>query len=446
MAYGFPLMNDNAWVKWINELEPIFKRKWMNNGIYELIIFSKTIVIAKPELLTIALLFWNSGTNTFDFKMGFMSPTILDIVQVFGLRPPGRIVDVTHESSGTSTSPLQLEYNSVTFKSYETSFKGFIPFVKKNFGADSSNANLDQEHIEKFINFHSDRYERRLEVYHPNFCIRQLGFRQAVPIPFFDFVHYEEAVNALILQEALVGGSKLEEEPEARIQVSCWARETMPEPEQTTLIRKKTRAQTSKISKTSITSIDAAPVARVKKQMAYKKSIPLVVTHAFQFDPSTGKKIHFVEDDNNSLFRHLLLMHLKPLKCLLPNLRVLEKHVKKRAKTTVTAAFIPTPAIFFTLLTEAAYSAMIEGVKDAPSASSASSLPELNQYESFLSFFEILRVLRDQHHKPELMEERIAMVDFEIQHLEEQLSLLRAEKVTLTNRLSQKVEEMEKIS
>ncbi|KAM1614707.1 hypothetical protein ACFX2K_024034 [Malus domestica] len=35
----------------------------------------------------------------------------------------------------------------------------------------------------------SNRYDRGLEVYRPNFCSRQLGFRQAIPIPFFDFVH-----------------------------------------------------------------------------------------------------------------------------------------------------------------------------------------------------------------------------------------------------------------
>ncbi|KAM2968405.1 hypothetical protein FF1_028555 [Malus domestica] len=90
-------MNDKAWVKWINELEPIFKRKWMNNGIYELIMLSNTTVVAKLELLTTALLFWNSSTNTFDFRMGPMSPTILDMEQVFGLRPLGRIMDVTHD-------------------------------------------------------------------------------------------------------------------------------------------------------------------------------------------------------------------------------------------------------------------------------------------------------------------------------------------------------------
>ena len=54
---GFPLMKDEEWTKWINELEPSFKQKWMNNGIYELIMLSKTIVIVKPELLSTLFFF-----------------------------------------------------------------------------------------------------------------------------------------------------------------------------------------------------------------------------------------------------------------------------------------------------------------------------------------------------------------------------------------------------
>ncbi|KAM2180146.1 hypothetical protein ACFX1R_035038 [Malus domestica] len=72
-------MNNPAWARWIDELEPTFKKKWMNNGIYELIMLSKTIIIAKPKLLATSLLFWNSVINTFDFCMGPMSPTVLDM-------------------------------------------------------------------------------------------------------------------------------------------------------------------------------------------------------------------------------------------------------------------------------------------------------------------------------------------------------------------------------
>ncbi|KAM2425349.1 hypothetical protein ACFX1W_022799 [Malus domestica] len=97
---GFPLMKDEGWAQWINELEPIFKQKWINNEIYKLIMLSKTTVIAKPELLTSAFLFLNLSTNTFNFRIGPMS--LLDMAQVFKLRHSGRVVDVTHDWAHSS--------------------------------------------------------------------------------------------------------------------------------------------------------------------------------------------------------------------------------------------------------------------------------------------------------------------------------------------------------
>ncbi|KAB2617769.1 hypothetical protein D8674_013638 [Pyrus ussuriensis x Pyrus communis] len=67
---SFSLMTDESWLQWVDELEPIWKRKWMNNGIYKLIMLSKVTMITKLELLTTTLLFWNTGTNIFDFQMG----------------------------------------------------------------------------------------------------------------------------------------------------------------------------------------------------------------------------------------------------------------------------------------------------------------------------------------------------------------------------------------
>lgn len=125
----------------------------MDNGIYELIILSKVAVIAKPELLTITLLFWNNGTNTFDFRMGPMFPTVLDMAQFFRLRSSGRYVDITYDWSlsfclitkalGASESITHLEYTHSTFKSYGMSFTGFILFAKKTFSLPSSTTNKD---------------------------------------------------------------------------------------------------------------------------------------------------------------------------------------------------------------------------------------------------------------------------------------------------------------
>ncbi|KAI5320983.1 hypothetical protein L3X38_040691 [Prunus dulcis] len=46
------------------------------------------------NLLAAALCFWNSASNTFDFRVGPMTPTLLDMAQIFGFRPHGRPVDV----------------------------------------------------------------------------------------------------------------------------------------------------------------------------------------------------------------------------------------------------------------------------------------------------------------------------------------------------------------
>lgn len=141
----------------MNELEPIWKKKWMDNGIYELIMLSKVTAIAKPELLTTTLLFYNNRTNTFDFRMGPMSLTVLDMAQVFELRPLGKNIDITHdwsllscptaEISGASNSVTRLEYTPSTFKSYSRSFVSFIPFMKKTFSRPLATANRDKKHM-----------------------------------------------------------------------------------------------------------------------------------------------------------------------------------------------------------------------------------------------------------------------------------------------------------
>ncbi|KAM1671790.1 hypothetical protein ACFXTN_036758 [Malus domestica] len=107
--------------------------------------------------------------------MGPMSSTILDMAQVFGLRPSSKIIYVTHdwvhssrltaESSGSSAPFLKIEYNSSTFKSYGTLFTSFIPFAKNEFGSSSSNANRDQEHMYfllYWLNKHGEPFETNL--------------------------------------------------------------------------------------------------------------------------------------------------------------------------------------------------------------------------------------------------------------------------------------------
>ncbi|KAB2625292.1 hypothetical protein D8674_016952 [Pyrus ussuriensis x Pyrus communis] len=88
---AFLLPNGRISKEWVNEIKPIWKGKWMANGIYELIMMSKIIIPIKHELLPTAIIFFNNETNTFDFRMGPMTLTM-----------SGRCMDITHDWSSPS--------------------------------------------------------------------------------------------------------------------------------------------------------------------------------------------------------------------------------------------------------------------------------------------------------------------------------------------------------
>ncbi|CAL2270311.1 unnamed protein product [Prunus armeniaca] len=81
------------WADWIDRLLPRFGAHWKRAGIYDAILLSKQSINRDENLLAAALCFWNSASNTFDFRIGPMAPTLLDMAQIFGFRPHGRPVD-----------------------------------------------------------------------------------------------------------------------------------------------------------------------------------------------------------------------------------------------------------------------------------------------------------------------------------------------------------------
>ncbi|CAL9006533.1 unnamed protein product [Prunus brigantina] len=81
------------WVDWIDRLLPRYGPHWKRAGIYDAILLSKQSINRDENLLAAALCFWNSASNTFDFRIGPMAPTLLDMAQIFGFRPHGRPVD-----------------------------------------------------------------------------------------------------------------------------------------------------------------------------------------------------------------------------------------------------------------------------------------------------------------------------------------------------------------
>ncbi|XP_008222865.1 PREDICTED: uncharacterized protein LOC103322714 [Prunus mume] len=81
------------WSDWIDRLLPRFGAHWKRAGIYDAILLSKQSINRDKNLLAAALCFWNSASNTFDFRIGLMAPTLLDMAQIFGFKPHGRPVD-----------------------------------------------------------------------------------------------------------------------------------------------------------------------------------------------------------------------------------------------------------------------------------------------------------------------------------------------------------------
>ncbi|KAB2632733.1 TMV resistance protein N-like [Pyrus ussuriensis x Pyrus communis] len=265
----------------------------MNDGIYELIIFSMTTVVAKPEL-----------TNTFNFRMGPMSLAILDMAQVFGLRPSGKVVDVSHNYSSTSDIVTRLEYNFSTFKSYQTFFTGFILFVKKNFGPSSTNANRDQKHIKPF---------QPLFFYfvHCGTSYRLHSPQESYPKP-DELENWKEIVhqkNQLLLIEA---------EAEVEIQAPQQARATVvetsesePEDQEKPLGAKMYQKDSPSLTLPSRMHVSPSRVkpstigeatSSTRQGLTHMSSIhppTLVVTPTSQFNPSTREMLHFVEDNSN---------------------------------------------------------------------------------------------------------------------------------------------------
>ncbi|CAL2259931.1 unnamed protein product [Prunus armeniaca] len=96
--------------------------QWKDQGIYHLIKLFDQPLVMDQSLLAAALCFWSSATNTMNFRFGKMTPTVLDMVALFGL------------------SPLGVEVNAaLTAPEAEGSFKAAWPTVAKLAGSKAKN-------------------------------------------------------------------------------------------------------------------------------------------------------------------------------------------------------------------------------------------------------------------------------------------------------------------
>ncbi|WJX34088.1 hypothetical protein P8452_22236 [Trifolium repens] len=108
-----PYTAHKDYIPWLDRVEKDFKDSWKSYGIYELIQFSRTGPKYKPELLVAALHFYEKSTNTFQFKCGMLTPTLLDIAVITGLRPIGDHFDPTKTGD-----KIEVNFKEATFSKY----------------------------------------------------------------------------------------------------------------------------------------------------------------------------------------------------------------------------------------------------------------------------------------------------------------------------------------
>jgi hypothetical protein len=108
-----PYTAHKDYIPWLDRVEKDFKGFWENYGIYPLIQFSRTGPKYKPELLLAALHFYEKSTNTFQFRCGMLTPTLLDVAAITGLRPTGDHFDPTKTGD-----KVELNYKENTFSKY----------------------------------------------------------------------------------------------------------------------------------------------------------------------------------------------------------------------------------------------------------------------------------------------------------------------------------------
>ena len=72
---------------------------WKDIGIFDLVKLSRQGPKYYIEMLIGALHFWNASTNSLHLKCGMLTPTLLDIADLTGLKPTGQTFDLeSHES------------------------------------------------------------------------------------------------------------------------------------------------------------------------------------------------------------------------------------------------------------------------------------------------------------------------------------------------------------
>ena len=85
--------NNERYLCWLEKVEKQKGQLWKEMGIFDLIQLSKQGPKYHSELIIAALHFWNPSTCSLHLKCGMLTPTLLDVAGLTGLKLIGQTFD-----------------------------------------------------------------------------------------------------------------------------------------------------------------------------------------------------------------------------------------------------------------------------------------------------------------------------------------------------------------
>jgi hypothetical protein len=119
-----PIVSE-GYLQWLNKVEKQYASICRANGIFDLIQLSREGPKYHGEMILAALHFWENSTNTFHFKVGMMTPTLLDVAAITGLKPTGFTFDPKYKSNN-----FHFDFKILSFSGFlKTYFKPAVEEV-----------------------------------------------------------------------------------------------------------------------------------------------------------------------------------------------------------------------------------------------------------------------------------------------------------------------------
>jgi hypothetical protein len=116
-----PKIGENdPYIGWLDKLEKKKGQFWKDIGIFDLIQLSRLGPKYHNELIIAALHFWNPSTNNLHLKCGMLTPTLLDVAGITGLKPTGQTFDPDDQQSEFSFDFTRSAYGNFAIDHHDT--------------------------------------------------------------------------------------------------------------------------------------------------------------------------------------------------------------------------------------------------------------------------------------------------------------------------------------